>query len=107
MPIATAASRNVLIDSLRRGGQGPPTEVDALPNFLHRVGSGGNLVFQLHRSRNLPLVLLHHLKNLFDRRLARSPREVQRTVFRRRSILEMEARDAIVVLLEELHRRAA
>ena len=39
--------------------------------------------------------------------LAGAPRQVQRAVRRRGSILEVEARDPRVMLLEELHRRAA
>src|SRR5258706_539077 len=78
--------------------------LDALAGFLHCVGTFRDLVFELDRPGDLPLVLAHHLEDLLDRCFACAPRQIKRAMLRCRAILQVEAPDPIVVLLEELHR---
>src|SRR5215831_11530701 len=80
---------------------------EALPDFLHGVRSFRHGVLKLDRRRELPLALLHQLENVLERRLARAPRQIQRAVGRRRAVLQVHARDPVVVLVEEVERRAA
>src|SRR5262245_53897133 len=83
---------------LQRGA----AEIEALADFLHGVRALGDVVLELDRGRDLPLVLLHELEDLLDRRFAGAPREVQRAVLGGRPILQVEARGPVVVLLQEL-----
>ena len=103
-PVGDDPGRDPAVQVRRQRGA---AVVDALPHFLHGVGALRHVVFELDRRRDLPLVLPHHLQDLLDRRLAGAPRQVERAVLRRRPILQVEAGDAVVVLLQELHRRAA
>src|SRR6185295_6819620 len=67
----------------------------ALAHFLDRIGALGHVVFELDRRRDLPLVLLHQLEDLLDRRLSLAPRQVERAVLRRRAVLQVEAGRAV------------
>src|SRR5438477_12811379 len=83
------------------------TVLHALLGFLHGIRTLGNCVFELDRRRKLPLVLLDELEDFFDRRLAGSPGQIQRAVLGQRPVFQVEARDAVMELVEEIERRAA
>src|SRR6478672_9285837 len=77
----------------------------ALLGFDHGVRSLWNLVLELDRCRNIPLLVAHEPQNFLDRRLAGAPRQIQSAVRNRRAVLEMKARNPIVELVQKVERR--
>ena len=76
----------------------------ALRHFLHRVGARRDLVFQLDVGVDRPLLLLEKLQDFLDRRLTLAPGEIA-TVGG--AVLEVQADDPVVVLLDHRDRRLA
>src|SRR5437870_183264 len=78
-------------------------ELHASGEFVHDGGTSWNAILQLDHRRKGVLLALHELKRLLDRRVALSPRHV-RTVLDL-AVLQMNVRDAVVVLADEPGRR--
>src|SRR5215210_6873135 len=83
-------------------GQGGSTELHALLRFGDGVGACRNWILQFERGGKLPRPLLHRLEDFLDRGVARTPCDVVAAVVLGFSVLEMDARDSGVMLLEKL-----
>src|SRR5712671_2656921 len=81
--------------------------VEALRDFLDGIRSRRHVVFELDRRRERVLLLLHQLKDLLQRRVARAPRQVAGAVRRGLPILQVHARDPVVELPQKWDRALA
>src|SRR5918995_7350079 len=87
-------------------GERLAAELKAPDDFFHSTRLGWHVVLELNRRGHLPAVLLHRLKNLGQRRVARPPGQVLLTIRGRGAVLQVEAGDAPVVASEKSERGA-
>src|SRR5262249_24673932 len=75
---------------------------DALGDFRHGARALRDLVLDLDVGRERPLLLLHQLQDLLERRPSHAPRYVPAIGG---PVLQMQADDPVVILLEHRERR--
>ena len=85
-------------------GQRLSAVLDALGHFGHGIGAFRDFVFQFDLGGEGPLFLPHQLEHFPDRRLTLAPRQVGPVGG---PVLQMQAHDAVVILLDHGNRRQA
>src|SRR5689334_17810462 len=76
-------------------------ELDALADLGDRVRSCRNLVLQLDAGREFVLLLPHQAQDVANRRVALAPGEVRAAVRALFPVLQVDAGDAVVMLLDQ------